>query len=136
MAILGELDHAGKLDTSLPTVYSETLSDALDEWDIMRKPSAAVSEFYKSGPVGIQTQTAFSQSVRPHDGRRSMQIAAMAASAPMNMLLAKRAVLRFYTVILRKTAVLLKQPRSMIQYLFLKALPTSPNRNRRQWKIY
>jgi dihydroxy-acid dehydratase len=63
MAILGELDHAGKLDTSLPTVYSETLSDALDEWDIMRKPSAAVSEFYKSGPVGIQTQTAFSQSV-------------------------------------------------------------------------
>ena len=64
MAILGELDRAGRLHTDLPTVYSATMKDALDEWDIMRNPSPAVVEFYKAGPAGIPTQTAFSQATR------------------------------------------------------------------------
>lgn len=64
MAILGELDRAGLLDTSLPTVHSKSLKEALDEWDIMRKPSEEVMEFYKAGPAGIPTQTAFSQNSR------------------------------------------------------------------------
>ncbi len=64
MAILGELDRAGLLDTSLPTVHSATLKDALDEWDIMRSPSPEVMHFFKAGPAGIPTQTAFSQSTR------------------------------------------------------------------------
>ncbi|MDH5485857.1 MAG: dihydroxy-acid dehydratase [Gammaproteobacteria bacterium] len=64
MGILGELDRAGLLHTGLPTVHSATLSDALDTWDIMRKPTAEVMEFYKAGPAGIPTQTAFSQSTR------------------------------------------------------------------------
>ncbi|MDI5934722.1 dihydroxy-acid dehydratase [Halomonas kalidii] len=64
MAILGELDRAGVLDTRVPTVYGDTLKDALDEWDIMRSPSPEVVEFYKAGPGGIPTQTAFSQSAR------------------------------------------------------------------------
>ncbi|WP_302139253.1 dihydroxy-acid dehydratase [Halomonas alkalicola] len=64
MAILGELDRAGVLDTRVPTVYGDTLKDALDEWDIMRNPSAEVVEFYKAGPGGIPTQTAFSQAAR------------------------------------------------------------------------
>jgi len=40
------------------------MKDALDEWDIMRSPSEAVVEFYKAGPAGIPTQTAFSQATR------------------------------------------------------------------------
>jgi dihydroxy-acid dehydratase len=64
MAILGELDRARVLDTSVPTVYGDSLSAALDEWDIMRSPSAEVVAFYKAAPGGIPTQTAFSQSAR------------------------------------------------------------------------
>lgn len=64
MAILGELDRAGVLDTSVPTVYGDTLKAALDEWDIMRNPSQEVVSFYKAGPGGVPTQVAFSQSAR------------------------------------------------------------------------
>ncbi|MDF1589299.1 MAG: dihydroxy-acid dehydratase [Gammaproteobacteria bacterium] len=64
MAILGELDRAGKLHTDTPTVYAPTMKDALDEWDIMRNPSDAVREFYRAGPAGIPTQVAFSQATR------------------------------------------------------------------------
>lgn len=64
MAILGELDRAGKLHTDTPTVYAPTMKDALDEWDIKRNPSDDVREFYKAGPAGIPTQVAFSQATR------------------------------------------------------------------------
>ncbi|MEQ5801432.1 dihydroxy-acid dehydratase [Halomonas sp. H10-9-1] len=64
MAILGDLDRAGVLDTRVPTVYGDTLKAALEEWDIMRNPSPEVVEFYKAGPGGIPTQTAFSQAAR------------------------------------------------------------------------
>ncbi|WP_020679353.1 dihydroxy-acid dehydratase [Marinobacterium rhizophilum] len=64
MAILGELDRAGKLHTDLPTVHSTSMKAALDEWDIMRNPTPAVVEFFKAGPAGIPTQTAFSQATR------------------------------------------------------------------------
>lgn len=64
MAILGELDRAGKLHTDVPTVHSKTLKHALDEWDIARKPSEAVKTFYMAGPAGIPTQVAFSQATR------------------------------------------------------------------------
>ncbi|MEZ5217453.1 MAG: dihydroxy-acid dehydratase [Ilumatobacteraceae bacterium] len=63
-AILGELDRAGLLDTSLPTVHSATLAEGLDQWDVMRDPSAEVVEFFRAGPAGIPTQVAFSQSER------------------------------------------------------------------------
>ena len=64
MAILGELDRAGKLHTDTPTVHAKTMKDALDQWDIARNPSQAVQTFYKAGPAGIPTQVAFSQSTR------------------------------------------------------------------------
>ena len=64
MGILGELDRAGKLHTDVPTVYSKTMKDALDEWDIARKPNADVQKFYQAGPGGIPTQVAFSQAAR------------------------------------------------------------------------
>jgi len=64
MAILGELDRAGKLHTDVPTVHSPSLKAALDEWDIARNPSEAVRTFYMAGPAGIPTQVAFSQNTR------------------------------------------------------------------------
>ncbi|MFG6489948.1 dihydroxy-acid dehydratase [Roseateles sp. BYS78W] len=64
MAILGELDRAGKLHTDAPTVHAKTMKDALDQWDIARNPSDAVKTFYMAGPAGIPTQTAFSQNTR------------------------------------------------------------------------
>jgi dihydroxy-acid dehydratase len=64
MAILGELDRAGKLHTDVPTVHAKTMKDALDQWDIARNPSEAVKTFYMAGPAGIPTQVAFSQATR------------------------------------------------------------------------
>ncbi|MBB3189627.1 dihydroxy-acid dehydratase [Halomonas cerina] len=64
MAILGELDRAGVLDTRVPTVYGDSLAAALEEWDIMRAPSAEVVEFFRAGPGGVPTQVAFSQNAR------------------------------------------------------------------------
>ncbi len=62
--ILGEIDRAGLLHSDLPTVHSKSMTEALDTWDIMRNPTPEVIEFYKAGPAGIPTQTAFSQSTR------------------------------------------------------------------------
>ena len=64
MGILGELDRGGLLDTSVSTVHSATLADALEVWDVMRDPSSDVVEFFRAGPAGIPTQEAFSQSTR------------------------------------------------------------------------
>ncbi|WP_372070447.1 dihydroxy-acid dehydratase (plasmid) [Tistrella mobilis] len=64
MAILGELDRAGLLDTSVPTVHAETLGHALDRWDVKRTTAASVHDFYRAAPGGVPTQTAFSQDRR------------------------------------------------------------------------
>jgi len=64
MAILGELDRAGKLHTDVPTVHAATMRDALNEWDIARTPSEAVQTFYRAGPAGVPSQVAFSQNTR------------------------------------------------------------------------
>ncbi|HWK35783.1 dihydroxy-acid dehydratase [Sphingomonas sp.] len=64
MAILGELDRAGLLDTSLPTVHAATLGDALDRWDIARDAGESARTFYKAAPGGVRTTQAFSQSNR------------------------------------------------------------------------
>ena len=64
MAILGELDRAGLLHSDLPTVHSKTMKEALAKWDIMQNNAPDVAEFFKAGPAGIPTQTAFSQATR------------------------------------------------------------------------
>ncbi len=64
MAILGELDRAGKLHTDVPSVAGNSMKEVLDKWDIMRSPTPEVVEFYKAGPAGIPTQEAFSQATR------------------------------------------------------------------------
>ncbi|WP_288131500.1 dihydroxy-acid dehydratase [Microbulbifer sp.] len=64
MAILGELEAAGLLDASLPTVHSSSFKEALEQWDIRRTDDPAVHKFFRAGPAGIPTQTAFSQDCR------------------------------------------------------------------------
>jgi dihydroxy-acid dehydratase len=64
MAILGELDRAGKLHTDVPTVHAPTMKDALAKWDIAVSQDEAVKTFYMAGPAGIPTQVAFSQATR------------------------------------------------------------------------
>jgi dihydroxy-acid dehydratase len=64
MSILGELEHAGLLDSSLPTVHSKTLGEALDRWDITRTNSEDVKTFFRAAPGGVPTQVAFSQANR------------------------------------------------------------------------
>ncbi|MDW2980001.1 MAG: dihydroxy-acid dehydratase [Rhodanobacter sp.] len=64
MAILGELDRAGLIDTTRPTVHAPTLGDALAQWDIRRSSDEAVHTFYRAAPGGVPTQVAFSQSSR------------------------------------------------------------------------
>ncbi|MCJ8311508.1 MAG: dihydroxy-acid dehydratase [Saccharospirillaceae bacterium] len=63
-AILGELARGGLLHTDLPTVHSKTMKEALEKYDIMLTNDSKVKEFYRAGPAGIPTQTAFSQSTR------------------------------------------------------------------------
>jgi dihydroxy-acid dehydratase len=67
MAVLGELDRAGLLDASLPTVHAPTLADALGRWDIARTGSEEVRRFFRAAPGGVPTQVAFSQSARWSD---------------------------------------------------------------------
>lgn len=61
MSILGELDRAKLLDTTVSTVHEKTLQDALNKWDIIRTEDADVYEFFRSSPGGVPTQVAFSQ---------------------------------------------------------------------------
>jgi len=64
VAILGELERAGKLHTDVPTVHAKTLGEAIAQWDITRTQDEAVHTFFKAGPGGVPTQTAFSQASR------------------------------------------------------------------------
>jgi dihydroxy-acid dehydratase len=64
MAILGELERAGLIDTKVTTVHAQTLGAALDQWDVMRNESARVRDFYRAAPGGVPTQVAFSQERR------------------------------------------------------------------------
>jgi dihydroxy-acid dehydratase len=64
MSILGSLEKGGLLHSEVPTIHSNTMLEALDKWDIKRSASDAVKKFFRAGPAGIPTQTAFSQSTR------------------------------------------------------------------------
>ena len=63
-SILGELARGGLLHTDVPTVHSKTLAEGIAQWDITQTTDEAVHTFFKAGPAGIPTQTAFSQATR------------------------------------------------------------------------
>ena len=64
MGLLGELERGGLLHGQCTTVHAPTIASALEEQDIMRATGTEVARFYKAGPAGIPTQTAFSQDTR------------------------------------------------------------------------
>jgi dihydroxy-acid dehydratase len=63
-AILGQLDRAGLINRSEPTVHAATMGDALDKWDISRTNSDSVRNFFLAAPGGVRTTQAFSQANR------------------------------------------------------------------------
>jgi len=67
MGILGELDRAGMIDTSVSHLAAEpnkTLGDLLDIWDIKRDVSEEVREFYRADASGIVGAKAYSHDTR------------------------------------------------------------------------
>src|SRR5579871_1458796 len=64
-AILGELDRAGLLNTSVQTVHGTTLREFLDAWDV-RSDSVLdeAVELYHAAPGGVRTTRPYSQSAR------------------------------------------------------------------------
>ncbi|WP_354624809.1 dihydroxy-acid dehydratase [Psychromonas sp. MME2] len=64
MAILGELDRAGLLNSDIPTIISPTMKEQLAKYDIMQTTDQQIIDFYRAGPAGIRTTQAFSQSCR------------------------------------------------------------------------
>jgi len=63
-AILGELDRAGLLDTSVGSVHAASLAEAIGANDVLRNDSAALHRLFLAAPGGVPTQVAFSQSRR------------------------------------------------------------------------
>ncbi|GJL53994.1 MAG: dihydroxy-acid dehydratase [Nitrospirales bacterium] len=64
MGILGELNRGGLLNTKVKSVYGTSLEGTLNHWDIAVTDNEDVKRFYRAGPAGIPTQTAFSQDTR------------------------------------------------------------------------
>ena len=64
MGILGELRRGKLLNTNVQSIHSASLDEALDQWDVVTTKDDAVKTFYRAGPAGIPTQTAFSQGTR------------------------------------------------------------------------
>ena len=63
-AIMGELARGGIIETSTPLIHASNWDDALAQWDIALDPADDVKTFWRAGPAGIPTQTAFSQATR------------------------------------------------------------------------
>jgi dihydroxy-acid dehydratase len=61
MGILGELERAGLLDTSVRNVLGETLAETLGRWDVRRSPTDEVRDFYRAAPARLPSLRAFSQ---------------------------------------------------------------------------
>lgn len=61
IGILAELDRAGLLDTSVSTVHSPSLKDALNKWDVMNPDNIEARNLYVAAPGGVRTTVAFSQ---------------------------------------------------------------------------
>jgi dihydroxy-acid dehydratase len=64
MGILGELDRAGLLDTTVSRVDAPTLAEALAQWDVRRTAEEGMHHFFRAAPGGIPTTIAFSQEAR------------------------------------------------------------------------
>ena len=64
IGILGELDRAGLLNRNVKNVLGLTLSQTLEQYDVMLTQDDAVKNMFRAGPAGIRTTQAFSQDCR------------------------------------------------------------------------
>ncbi len=64
MAILGELDRAGLIDTTVNTLAGDNLGQVLEKWDYLRSRDEEVKQFYLAAPGGKRTIKPYSQSAR------------------------------------------------------------------------
>ena len=62
--ILGQLDNAGLIEKSTPTVHAPSIGEAIDKWDISRTQDNKVHELFSAAPGGVRTTQAFSQASR------------------------------------------------------------------------
>jgi dihydroxy-acid dehydratase len=62
MALMGSMNRAKLLDTSVFHVAGKDLESVIQHWDLSSTQSAEVKTFYQAGPAGIRTVKAFSQS--------------------------------------------------------------------------
>ena len=62
--ILGQLDNAGLIEKSTPTVHAASIGEAIDKWDISRTQDNKVHEIFSAAPGGVRTTQAFSQASR------------------------------------------------------------------------
>ena len=61
-ALLGELDRCGLLDTSVSTIHSPTMAQAINNWDVAITNNKAAHDLFLAAPGGVRTTQAFSQS--------------------------------------------------------------------------
>ncbi len=64
MAVMGELEKVGLLNTDVPMVHSASLGEALANWDIGRSNNADATRLYSAAPGGVRTTKPFSQDKR------------------------------------------------------------------------
>ncbi|MDQ2094785.1 dihydroxy-acid dehydratase [Rhodalgimonas zhirmunskyi] len=64
MAILGELQRAGRIDDSQRVVAGGTMGEQLAKWDVMQSDDDAVRHFYCAAPGGKRTVEAYGQEMR------------------------------------------------------------------------
>ncbi len=64
LGIMGELDRAGLLDTSVGRVDAPSLAEALQRYDVRRSNAEEVHTLYKAAPGGVFSIEAFSQAQR------------------------------------------------------------------------
>ena len=62
--LLGEMNRAGMLDTSVGTIHAPTLGDAIAKWDVRSSNDEQVHNLFLAAPGGVRTTQAFSQSRR------------------------------------------------------------------------
>ncbi len=67
MGLMGELERAGKIDTSVATVSGTTLGEQLEHWDYLRSGDPDVNHFYRAAPAGVKTIKPYSQASRWED---------------------------------------------------------------------
>ena len=61
-ALLGELDRCGLLDTSVSTIHTPTMAQAITNWDVAITNNKEAHDLFLAAPGGIRTIQAFSQS--------------------------------------------------------------------------